>query len=134
MLRKPWVVLVLAVIILSVAGCGGGGGSSQASFLPSPTPTPTPTPQPPAPFILSFNASEVAVAPGGASAATLQTIATGPGTTNYSLQFAATGLPSGITASFSPNPAPVSTQVTMTVNAAANASLIQNLFFSIAAT
>ena len=75
----------------------------------------------------------MAVAPGSAPAISLQTIA-GPGSINYTLQFSATGLPTGVTTSFSPNPAPVGTQVSMTISAAANAPFVQNVVASVVAT
>lgn len=129
---KRWAIPFFAAVVLCVAGCGGGG-SNPGSPSPTPIPTPSPTPQPPAPFILNLGASEVAVAPGGTAAFLLQTIV-GPGSTNYNLQFSVTGLPAGITASFSPNPAPVGTQVSLAFSAAASAPLTQNVITSVVAT
>ena len=132
MASKGWAVLFLAAVVVWAAGCGGGG-SNTGSSSPTPIPTPSPTPQPPAPFILNLRASEVAVAPGGTAAFILQTIA-GPGNTNYNLQFSVTGLPTGITASFSPNPAPVGTQVSVAISAAGSAPFTQNVITSVVAT
>ncbi len=134
--RSRWFVLALAALLACAQGCGGGGstgGGPTPTPTPIPNPTPAPTPQSPASFILNPSASEIAVAPGSAPALSIQTIV-GPGSTNYSLQFSVAGLPTGIAASFSPNPAPVGSPVSMTISAAANTPFVQNVIFSVTAT
>lgn len=64
----------------------------------------------------------------------LQTRAQGLGISNYLLNFSATGLPPGVTASFSTNPVPVGSSTTLSVTAPASGQWIQNLLFSVVAT
>jgi hypothetical protein len=76
--------------------------------------------EPLASFSLSLNPSSLTLRTGSTISTTV--IAdTGVGSTNYSLQFSVAGLPTGVTANFSPNPAPPLTSVSLTLTAAPNA-------------
>jgi IPT/TIG domain len=57
------------------------------------------------------------------------------GNSNGNIQFAATGLPANVTASFSPNPATgVEDSTSLTLTAAANAGVVSNANFKVSAT
>jgi len=73
---------------------------------------------PPATFSLAPSSNSVSV-PYGSSATTTISFNPGTGATNYTLQLAATGMPGGIAASFSPNPAPPTSAATLTLTAPA---------------
>jgi len=64
----------------------------------------------------------------------LQTQAPGNGVANYQVSFTTTGLPTGVSAKFSPNPTSVGTQTTMSVTAPATGQWIQNMLFDVVAT
>ena len=57
-----------------------------------------------------------------------------PAVAGYSLSFTATGLPAGVTASFSGNPIAAGSTTTLTLGAAGTAAVAQNLPFNITAT
>lgn len=84
--------------------------TASPSATPSPTATPTPSPD----YALSVSPSSVTVGRNGGSAAYTVTITPSGGFT-APVTFSTTGLPSGATASFSPNPATASTRLTVTV-------------------
>jgi hypothetical protein len=71
---------------------------------------------------------------GSATQVQLQTEAQGSGTSNYLLNFSVNSLPSGVSATFSPNPAAVGTPTTMSITAPANSQWIQNSLFYVVAT
>jgi hypothetical protein len=81
---------------------------------PSPTATPTPTPTPAPDFSLSVSPSSVTVPRGGGTATYTVTI-TPSGGFAAPVNFSVTGLPSGATGSFNPNPATTSTKLSVTV-------------------
>jgi hypothetical protein len=56
------------------------------------------------------------------------------GVSNYLLNFSASGLPLGVTGSFSPNPVPVGASTTLSVTAPASGQWIQNELFDVVAT
>jgi len=95
-----------------------------ATPIPTPTPTPTPTPSPtatptptptPAPdFSLSISPSSRTVPRGGGTVTYTVTI-TPSGSFAAPVNFSVTGLPSGATGSFNPNPATTSTKLSVTV-------------------
>ena len=64
----------------------------------------------------------------------LETEQAGSGISNYLLTFSATGLPSGVSASFSPNPVPVGETTTLSVTAPANSPWIQGVVVNVVAT
>jgi hypothetical protein len=64
----------------------------------------------------------------------LETEQSGLGISNYLLTFSATGLPLGVSASFSPNPAPVGSTTTLSVTAPVNSSWIQGQVLNVVAT
>jgi hypothetical protein len=78
--------------------------------------------------------TEVVTRFGSTSQTQLQTESQGLGLSNYLLNFAATGLPSGVTPSFSPNPVPVGSSTTLSLTAPASAQWIQNALFDVVAT
>ena len=78
--------------------------------------------------------SQVVTTFGGMTETKLQTQASGLGVANYHVSFAATGLPAGVSASFSPNPVAVGTETTMTIAAPASTQWIQNMLFDVVAT
>jgi hypothetical protein len=69
----------------------------------------------------------------GNSISQLFTTVSGPGATDFSLQFSVSGLPSGVTGTVSPNPAPPNTQMTLTVSASANAPSAQDATITVTA-
>ncbi len=71
---------------------------------------------PPATFSLAPSSNSVSVQYGTSATSTIN-FNPGAGATNYTLQLAATGMPGGITASFSPNPAPPTSAATLTLTA-----------------
>ena len=70
----------------------------------------------------------------GTSATTTIIFNPGTGATNYTLQLAATGLPGGITAAFSPNPTPPGTASTLTLTAPAVGPIEDNVPVTLTAT
>src|SRR5204863_5785661 len=90
------------------------------TVVPSPTPTPTvapsptPTPTPAPDFSLSISPSSATVAHNGGTATYTVTI-TRTGGFASPLTMSGSGLPSGVTATFSPNPADGSSTLTVTV-------------------
>jgi len=64
----------------------------------------------------------------------LQTEPWGPGISSYLLNFSVMGLPSGVTASFSPNPIPVGGTTTLSVTAPAGSQWMQGALFTVVAT
>jgi hypothetical protein len=64
----------------------------------------------------------------------LQTEQQGTGVADYSLTFSVTGLPSGVTANFSPNPAAVGATTALTVSAPENSSWNQGVTITVVAT
>ena len=89
------------------------GSFKIASGSPTPTPTPTPTPAPD--FSLSISPSTVTLHRGGGTAA--YTVAITPsGGFSSTVQLSVSGLPSGTTGSFSPNPATTSSVLTLNVS------------------
>lgn len=78
--------------------------------------------------------SEVVTRFGSTTETQLQTEAQGLGISNYLLNFSVTGLPPGVTASFSPNSVPVGSSTTLSVTAPATGQWIQNLLFNVVAT
>src|SRR5436853_229167 len=86
----------------------------SASPAPSPTPTPTPTPAPSSDFSLSISPSSVTVPRAGGTATYTVTIKPSGGF-GGPVDFTVSGLPSGATGSFNPNPATTSTVLTVNV-------------------
>jgi hypothetical protein len=82
---------------------------------PTPTPTATPTPTPAPDYSLSISPSSVTVNRGGGTAVYTVTVNPTNGF-NSPVTFSVSGLPSGTTGSFSPNPATTSSTLTLTVN------------------
>ncbi|HET7871227.1 MAG TPA: hypothetical protein VFL42_01870, partial [Terriglobales bacterium] len=121
--------LILGLSIL-VAGCGSGGSGSTVVTV---SPTPTPTPLPPAAYFMVPNRFEAAVSFGAPTSVGFSSTAQN-GDTSYTVQLVANGLPAGVSASFSPNPAPARSPFVMTLNATANAAFAQNLPFIVVAT
>ena len=78
--------------------------------------------------------SEVVSTFGSTTQVQLQTEATGQGVTNYQLNFAVSGLPTGVNATFSPNPVAVGSAVTMNVTAPPSGQWIQNTPIEVVAT
>jgi hypothetical protein len=64
----------------------------------------------------------------------LQTEQQGLGISNYLLTFSVTGLPSGVSASFSSNPVPVGVTTTLSVTAPASSPWIQGVLVNVVAT
>ena len=89
------------------------GSFKIASGSPTPTPTPTPTPAPD--FSLSISPSTVTLHRGGGTATYTVTI-TPSGGFSSTVQLSVSGLPSGTTGSFSPNPATTSSVLTLNVS------------------
>ena len=89
------------------------GSFKIASGSPTPTPTPTPTPAPN--FSLSISPSTVTLNRGGGTATYTVTI-TRTGGFSSTVQLSVSGLPSGTTGSFSPNPATTSSTLTLNVS------------------
>src|SRR5437762_1236216 len=89
------------------------GSFKIASGSPTPTPTPTPTPAPD--FSLSISPSTVTLHRGGGTATYTVTI-TPSGGFSSTVQLSVSGLPSGTTGSFSPNPATTSSTLTLNVS------------------
>jgi hypothetical protein len=79
----------------------------------------------PASFNIVPSGQKVSVQIGGAPSSIYVVLTTGAGASDYTLQFSALGLPTGVTAAFTPNPAKADTQVTVTFLAAATATPIQ---------
>jgi hypothetical protein len=90
------------------------GSFKLASGNPTPTPTPTPTPAPD--YSLSISPSSVSLNRGGGTAVYTVTINPTNGF-NSPVTFSVSGLPTGTTGSFSPNPATTSSTLTLTVSA-----------------
>ena len=88
------------------------GGSPTPT--PSPTPTATPTPTPAPDFSLAVSPSSVTLRRDGGTATYTVTI-TPTGGFSSSVNFTVSGLPSGATGSFAPNPATSSSTLTVTV-------------------
>ena len=78
--------------------------------------------------------SQVVTRFGSTSQMQLQTEAQGLGISNYLLNLSATGMPSGVTTSFSPNPVQVGSSTTLSVTAPSSGQWIQNLLFNVVAT
>ena len=78
--------------------------------------------------------SQVVTRFGSTTQMQLQTEPRGSGLSNYLLNFSVTGLPTGVTASFSPNPVPVGSSTTLNVTAPASGQWIQSLLFDVVAT
>ena len=89
------------------------GSFKIASGSPTPTPTPTPTPAPD--FSLSISPSTVTLHRGGGTATYTVTI-TRTGGFSSTVQLSVSGLPSGTTGSFNPNPATTSSTLTLNVS------------------
>jgi hypothetical protein len=89
------------------------GSFKIASGSPTPTPTPTPTPAPN--FSLSISPSTVTLHRSGGTATYTVTI-TRTGGFSSTVQLSVSGLPSGTTGSFSPNPATTSSTLTLNVS------------------
>jgi hypothetical protein len=89
------------------------GSFKIASGSPTPTPTPTPTPAPD--FSLSISPSTVTLHRSGGTATYTVTI-TRTGGFSSTVQLSVSGLPSGTTGSFNPNPATTSSTLTLNVS------------------
>ena len=89
------------------------GSFKIASGSPTPTPTPTPTPAPN--FSLSISPSTVTLTRNGGTANYTVTI-NPTGGFSSTVQLSVSGLPSGTTGSFSPNPATTSSALTLNVS------------------
>jgi len=89
------------------------GSFKIASGSPTPTPTPTPTPAPN--FSLSISPSTVTLTRNGGTANYTVTI-NRTGGFSSTVQLSVSGLPSGTTGSFSPNPATTSSALTLNVS------------------
>ena len=87
------------------------GSFKIASGSPTPTPTPTPAPD----FSLSISPSTVTLHRSGGTATYTVTI-TRTGGFSSTVQLSVSGLPSGTTGSFSPNPATTSSALTLNVS------------------
>ena len=70
----------------------------------------------------------------GTSASTTINFSPGPGATNYTLQLAASGLPEGVSASFSPNPVAPTSPATLTFTTPSSARASTNAQITITAT
>ncbi|MBA2434245.1 MAG: hypothetical protein M3480_03630 [Verrucomicrobiota bacterium] len=82
---------------------------------PTPTPTATPTPTPAADYSLSISPSKITIGKNGGTAVYTVTI-TPSGGFNSGVTLSVTGLPTGTTGSFNPNPATTSSALTLTVS------------------
>ncbi|CAN5595963.1 hypothetical protein BH18VER2_BH18VER2_05710 [soil metagenome] len=82
---------------------------------PTPTPTATPTPTPAADYSLSISPSKITIGKNGGTAVYPVTI-TPSGGFNSGVTLSVTGLPTGTTGSFNPNPATTSSALTLTVS------------------
>jgi len=78
--------------------------------------------------------SQVVTTFGSTAQVQLQTEVHGSGFSNYQLDFAAAGLPTGVIASFSPNPVAVGSSTTLSVTAPASGPWLQNMLFDVVAT
>lgn len=78
--------------------------------------------------------SQVVARFGSSTQTQLSTESQGLGISNYLLNFSVTGLPSGITANFSPNPIPVGGTTTLSMTAPAGAQWTQGTLFNVVAT
>lgn len=78
--------------------------------------------------------SQVVVRFGSTAQIQLQTRQQGLGISNYSVTFTATGLPSGVTASFSPETTPVGGTTNLTVTAPASSPWSQGVLINVIAT
>ena len=85
-------------------------------------------------FVIFQDQVEVITTFGSTTRTPLQTGLTGQGLGNYELNFAVSGLPAGVTASFSPNPAPVGASVAMSTTAPASGQWIPNTLIQVIAT
>jgi Subtilase family len=90
----------------------------ESGSTPSPTPTPTPTPTPN--FTLSANPTSLTVNRGGTGTSSITITRTGGFTSGVT--FGASGLPSGVSASFNP-PSTTGTSTVVTLSATATATL-----------
>ena len=106
-LRRTGVVVIAAAAAI---GCGGGGGG-----------TTNPPPPPAGGFTLTGTNTVVSVARGASQTVTITIARTGSFTDAVSL--AVSGLPTGVTGSFSPTPIPTGqTSSTLTLSASASAA------------
>jgi hypothetical protein len=107
------IVLTVPLAMLLLVGCGGGQSSSG---------NPPPPPPPPS-FTIGPITSPLAIGPGDTTSVSFTTSSA---SANLSIQFSVNGLPMGVTAQVTPNPAPVNSSETLTITASANAPLVQN--------
>jgi len=107
------IVLTVPLAMLLLVGCGGGQSSSG---------NPPPPPPPPS-FTIGPITSPLAIGPGETTSVSFTTSSA---SANLSIQFSVIGLPTGVTAQVTPNPAPVNSSETLTIMASANAPLVQN--------
>lgn len=107
-------VLTVPLALLLFVGCGGGGSNSE---------NPPPPPPTPPSFTINPITSPLAVGPGETTSVSFTTSSA---SANLSIQFSVNGLPTGVTAQVTPNPAPANTSETLTIAASANAPLVQN--------
>ncbi len=102
MVRSAWCGLWIAAAMLVTTGCGGGGGN----MIVAPS------------FTLSSGPASVNVGQGGSATTTITV--SGQNGFNGSVALSASGLPTGVTASF--NPASTTTTSVLTLTAAGNAN------------
>jgi hypothetical protein len=115
--RSP-LFLLAPVIMLVLIGCGGGSSNSSENSS---------VPEGPS-FSFANVPQHVSIGQGGVASIQLNIVSPA---SNFTVRCSAEGLPSGVTASFSPNPVAANTAVIMTLTASSNAPISGDAFFNV---